>query len=117
MTKKLIKAGPKEVVGSSFAGYLTTRYEFLVKYLGEPNDRTKEGKWRLCDQKTKAEWAFKTANKKNAPVITIYDYKDPRPVETIDLWHIGSKGKVDVGQFLSDRFQKLNVGIDLRKNS
>lgn len=112
--KKLIKATSDETIGSSFCGYLTTTYQFLVEHLGQPNDRTKEGEWRSGDHKVKAEWAFKTANKKNAPVITIYDYKDPRPVEAIDLWHIGSKGKVDVEKFLADRFPKLNVGIDLR---
>ncbi|HLD70497.1 MAG TPA: hypothetical protein VI937_01275 [Negativicutes bacterium] len=115
MTKKLIKARPEEVIGSSFAGYLTVTYQLLVEYLGQPNDRTKEGEWRSGDHKVKAEWAFKTANKKNAPVITIYDYKDPRPIESIDLWHIGSKGKVNIEKFLADRFPKLNIKIDLRK--
>ena len=114
--KTLIKASLKDIVGSSFAGYLNVSYKTLVDNLGEPHDTTKEGEWQSGDGKTKAEWAFKVNNrKKGAAVITIYDYKDPRPAEKIDLWHVGSKGRADVEQFLNERFPKQSIEIGQKK--
>ena len=109
--KKLIKANPKEVIGSSFAGYLQATYKFLVENFGEPNDRVKDGEWQSFDHKVKAEWAFKLSKKKNAPIITIYDYKDPRSVENIDLWHVGRKGDINTDQFLADHLPRLNIKL------
>lgn len=89
---RLIKASPKEVIGSGFAGYLKARYQDLVDNLGKPHDRTEDGKWQSMDGKVKVEWAFKIKGKKKPTIITIYDYKDNRPVEEITDWHVGSKG-------------------------
>lgn len=94
---RLTKAKPKEVIGSGFCGYLRTTYAELVKQLGEPNDRTKPGKWESSDRKVRAEWAVKFG----PTVITIYDYKEQQPIENVTLWHVGSKGNSHaVGNFL-----------------
>lgn len=99
---RLVKAKPKEVIGSGFAGYLRIPYRDLVQKLGEPNDRAKEGKWESSDKKVRVEWAFKFGTKKRSAVITIYDYKEDRPVEELALWHVGSKGNAAaVDGFLS----------------
>ncbi len=91
MKKGFIKAEPKDVYGSSFVGYLQVSYQGLLDSFSFPNDRTRDDEWRSGDQKTRVEWAFKTKGKKPT-VITIYDYKDPRPLEDIDMWHVGLKG-------------------------
>ncbi len=91
MKKAFVKATLKDVNGTGFAGYLQVSYEALFNSFSFPNDRTREDEWRSGDQKTRIEWAFKTKGKKPT-VITIYDYKDPRPFEDIDLWHVGIKG-------------------------
>lgn len=89
---RLKKAKPSEVIGSGFTGYLRIAYHDLVQKLGEPNDRIKEGKWKSSDKKVRAEWAFKFGTKKRSAIITIYDYKEDRPIEKLTLWHVGSKG-------------------------
>lgn len=89
---KFTKAKKKDVIGSSFTGYLMTTYEHLVECLGEPYDRTKGGQWRSGDEKTRAEWAFKIKGKE-LTVITIYDYKEVIPVDKVTMWHVGSKGQ------------------------
>ena len=89
--KVFVKATPKDINGTGFAGYLQVSYEALFNSFSFPNDRTREDEWRSGDQKTRIEWAFKKKGKKPT-VITIYDYKDPRPFEDVDLWHVGIKG-------------------------
>ena len=89
--KEFVKAGPKDVNHTSFVGYLQCDYELLFNSFSFPNDRTRDDEWRSSDQKTRFEWAFKIKGKKPT-VITIYDYKDPRPLEDIDMWHVGLKG-------------------------
>jgi hypothetical protein len=89
--KEFTKAQPKDTNGTSFAGYLQCDYELLFNSFSFPNDRTRDDEWRSSDQKTRFEWTFKTKGKKPT-VITIYDYKDPRPIGEIDMWHVGLKG-------------------------
>lgn len=89
--KDYVKATPKDINGTSFAGYLQCEYEVLFDSFSFPNDRTRDDEWRSADQKTRFEWAFKTKGKKPT-VITIYDYKDPAPLQHIDMWHVGFKG-------------------------
>ncbi len=91
MKNCFVKAEPKDVQGSSFVGYIVGPYQGLIDQLGEPNDRTIEGKWKSGDSKVRAEWSFKTSHKRPA-VITIYDYKEIQPVESVVLWHVGLKG-------------------------
>ncbi|MDZ4785420.1 MAG: hypothetical protein SGJ02_05020 [bacterium] len=91
MKKTYTKAQAKDINGSSFVGYLQGDYEMLFNSFSFPNDRTREDEWRSGDQKIRFEWAFKTTGRKPT-VITIYDYKDPRPLEDIDMWHVGLKG-------------------------
>jgi hypothetical protein len=100
---KFIQAKKKDIVGSEFAGYITTSYAHLVECLAEPHDCTKEGLWRSSDQKVRVEWAFKSNHKKPA-VITIYDYKEAIPVNKVTLWHVGSKGDVRrIEQFFKEK--------------
>lgn len=87
------KAGVCDVIGSSFAGYLEASYGDLVARFGNPRWRRDwAGLSRSRDQKVQAEWAFKVGSRKEKLVFTIYDYKEDRAVETVDLWHIGAKG-------------------------
>ncbi len=72
-----------------------------------PNDRTRDDEWRSSNKKTRFEWAFKT-NGKKPTVVTIYDYKDNRQLEDIDMWHVGYKGsEKDVKDF----FRKLHLFV------
>jgi hypothetical protein len=82
----------RDVRGSSFAGYLKASYKDLVDRFGKPHDRTQEGSWRSGDQKVRCEWAFVVGSGKRRLVFTIYDYKEARTVESVDLWHVGTKG-------------------------
>jgi len=87
MKKRFIKAQEKDVIGTSFAGYILSSYDNLVKHLGKPKDMYA----MFGDWKTKAEWSFKTKSAKPT-VITIYDYKEIIPVSEICTWHVGIKG-------------------------
>lgn len=89
--KEFVKAQAKDMNGTSFVGYLQADYEHMFALFSFPNDRTRDDEWRSSDQKTRFEWAFKIKGK-NPTVITIYDYKDPRPLEDIDMWPVGYKG-------------------------
>ena len=89
--RTFIKAKAKDVNGTSFVGYLQADYEHMFALFSFPNDRTRDDEWRSSDQKTRFEWAFKTKGKKPT-VVTIYDYKDNRPLDDIDMWHVGLKG-------------------------
>lgn len=91
MKKAFTKANPKDRNHTSFVGYLQVPYEVLTNSFSFPNDCTREDEWRSGDQKVRVEWAFKTKGRKPT-VITIYDYKDPRPIEYVDMWHVGFKG-------------------------
>lgn len=103
MKKGFVKAEPKDVIGSSFVGYLIAPYEEFVNLLGEPNDRTKDSKWKSDDGKVRVEWSFKTLHKRPA-VITIYDYKEIQPIQNVILWHLGLKGdKKYLDLFLKDK--------------
>lgn len=103
MQKRFVKAEPKDIIGSSFVGYLIAPYKEFVNLLGEPNDRTKDGKWKSNDRKVRVEWSFKTFHKQPA-VITIYDYKEIQPVQNVILWHLGLKGdKKYLDLFLKDK--------------
>ena len=87
-----IQASSKDTIGSGFHGYLHISYTELVDKLGIAHDRTQEGEWWSGDQKTRVEWAFKSKNKKRQMVLTIYDYKEHRPINEVNQWHIGIKG-------------------------
>ena len=89
--KTFVKAQAKDVNGTSFVGYLQADYEHMFALFSFPNDRTRDDEWRSSDQKTRFEWAFKVKGKKPT-VVTIYDYKDNRSIEDIDMWHVGLKG-------------------------
>jgi hypothetical protein len=100
---KFIKAKKKDIIGSGFTGYFMTTYKNLVERLGSPHDATKEGPWRSGDNKTRAEWAFKSSHKKPT-VITVYDYKEMIPVDEVTLWHVGSKGNSKrIEQFFKEK--------------
>ncbi|MBU6427096.1 hypothetical protein KGQ27_02540 [Patescibacteria group bacterium] len=92
MKNRFIKANPKDIEHSSFAGYLQASYKDLVACFGEPNDRTKDGPWQSYDWKVRAEWTWKSTARRDRAVITIYDYKETQPVDEVTLWHVGLKG-------------------------
>lgn len=106
MKNRFIKAGPKDVIGSGFVGYLQGSYNDLVKCFGRPNDRTREGKWWSGDGKVRAEWTFKTTARRRRAVITIYDYKENQPVHSVTNWHVGLKG---AAYRLEDFFKEVNT--------
>ena len=108
MKNRFIKASPKDTIGTGFAGYLQGSYRDLFEYFGEPNDRTKDGKWQSFDWKVRAEWAWKCTARRDRVVITIYDYKEIQPVEEVTLWHVGLKGsRKQLRQFLAMNKAKL----------
>jgi len=91
MKMAFTKATPKDINGTGFAGYLQVSYElslipsaFLTIALGKDEMEI----WR---SKNSDRVGVQTKNKRPT-VIRIYDYKDPRPFEDIDLWHVGIKG-------------------------
>ncbi len=90
--RRFKKARIRDVIGSSFTGYLEASFKDLVAEFGEPRWRSKEGSWHSSDQKVRCEWALKIGSGKRRLVFTIYDYKEVRPIEEIDLWHVGAKG-------------------------
>lgn len=106
--RRFKKAGIGDVIGSSFAGYLAASYEDLVTEFGEPRWRSQEGPWRSSDQKVRCEWAFVIGSGKRRLVFTIYDYKEVKPVERVDLWHIGAKGYTPM---LEQMFKENGAGF------
>lgn len=86
-------ASSKEVIGSSFHGYLHVSYNELLEKLGEPHNCTQLGEWKSQDEKVRAEWAFKSIHRKRRMTLTIYDYKEyRRPIQDVNQWHVGIKG-------------------------
>jgi hypothetical protein len=114
---RFIKANREDVSGSGGRGYMRIPYRELLKAFGKPHDRTKEDEWRSGDNKTRAEWAFKTNKAKKPTVITIYDYKRDESLEELMVWNIGSKGNLDEVVLFFKRklgekgFRKWNVMI------
>lgn len=102
---KFVKAKRKDVIGGGNRGQMTIGYSDLIKAFGKPNDCTKEGPWRVSDNKVRAEWAFKTKVKGKPVVLTIYDYKQyDVPLEQVTEWSIGGKGDIDIAaSFLAMR--------------
>ena len=100
------KAKEKSVMyHSGFYRYIKASYQELIDKLGQPHDCTKEeGGWWSGDGKIRVMWVFKDQSRNKPTVVTVYDYKDDRPLETIDEWHIGSKGDLSkVDEFLKDK--------------
>lgn len=89
---KFLPALNRDTMHSGFHGYLHASYQELVDKLGMPNDRTKEGEWHSSDNKVRVEWAFKSRSKSRPMVLTIYDYKESRPINEVNQWHVGLKG-------------------------
>lgn len=90
---RFVPASRKDTMHSSFHGYLHASYQELVDKLGIPNDCTQDGEWRSGDQKVRVEWAFRSTHPKRPMVLTIYDYKEPRPINEVNQWHVGIKGE------------------------
>ena len=104
---RFITANPKNVNGTSGHGYMTISYGKLYKVFGRPHDCTVEGPWRSGDQKTRAEWAFKSTSKSNPTVLTIYDYKNKELVKQVTNWHVGAKGDLKaIAAFLEKKLGK-----------
>ena len=59
----------------------------------------------VVDDKVQNEWWVKINDTK----VTIYDYKEPRPIEMDDkiIWHVGSN------QGLQGLWELVNVGFDM----
>lgn len=83
--RRFRRAGISDVIGSGFAGYLEAEYRDLVEAFGQPHWRGKEGPWRSGDGKVRCEWALTIGTGKRRLVFTIYDYKNPLPIEKVIL--------------------------------
>ena len=69
-----------KVGGSSFSGLIIDEdVDAILDKLGKPTEINKD--------KTQLEWQFSDGEK----IITIYDYKENKPIYQIHTWHIGSK--------------------------
>ena len=90
--QRFIPADRKDTMQSAFHAYFHASYPELVDKLGMPHDCTQPGEWRSGDGKVRVEWAFKSTNGKRPMVLTIYDYKDLRPLNEVNQWHVGIKG-------------------------
>ena len=54
--------------------------------------------------KEEAAMRFKSKDKKRPMVLTIYDYKDERPLNEVNQWHVGLKGDAhQVDQLLREK--------------
>lgn len=112
---RFIEASLKDIFQSGFHAYLPASYQELVDKLGEPHDCTQEGEWKSGDDKTRVEWAFKSTNKKRPMVMTIYDYKETRPINEVNQWHVGLKGDAhQVDLFFRERGLHPE-GLEIRK--
>ena len=114
-TSKFKPATNRDTIHSSFHGYLHISYQELVDKLGIPHDRTQEGEWRSSDEKTRVEWAFKSTNKKRPMVLTIYDYKEYRPIHEVNQWHVGIKGDAHLVDLLFKEKGLYPQSFDIRK--
>jgi len=101
---RFIPASQRDTLKTSFHGYLHASYQELVDKLGMPNDRTQEGEWISGDGKVRVEWSYKSTHEKRPMVLTIYDYKDPRPINEVNQWHVGIKGEAQqVNELLAQK--------------
>lgn len=110
------EASQKDTFHSGFHGYLHISYQELVDKLGAPHDRTQEGEWKCGDEKVRAEWAFKSTNKKRPCVLTIYDYKEyHRPIHEVNQWHVGIKGDAHLVDLLFKEKGLYPEAFEIRK--
>jgi hypothetical protein len=77
---------------TSLKGYLCgPTYANLVELFGDPI--TKD----LCDPwKTRAEWHVDTPD----GLVTIYDYRNKRPIAKVTYWHLGGHNQASVGHVM-----------------
>lgn len=99
---------------SSFHGYLHISYPELVSKLGLPHDCTQEGEWMSVDKKVRVEWAFKSESKKRPMVLTIYDYKEYRPIHEVNQWHVGIKGDAHLVDLLFKEKELFPEAFEIR---
>ena len=78
-----IKRTTRSADGTGFQADLNIDYKTLVEICGEP-DQSNDG-----DGKVRVEWKIEVANE----VVTIYDWKETKPVEEVREWHMGAKRK------------------------
>lgn len=81
--------------------YIRGKIEKIIESFGNP---TVIGS---SDNKVQATWVF---TGKSGEVFTIYDYKENRSLNEIELWHVGGK-KVEakkVAEFLKDKYFDLD---------
>ena len=79
MADRLTRVSPKKLNGSAFVGYFIVPYSELVRVLGEPHSGLS------MDGKVKAEWRFSF----RGVLFSVYDYKNPLPVDQVTRWHVG----------------------------
>ncbi len=88
---RFVKATSRDRIGTGGRGSIKTTFNQLCDRFGLPHDCTKDGEsWYSGDGKVRYEWAFKSLDGRT--IVTIYDYKEKRPVEEIKEWRIGGKG-------------------------
>lgn len=98
MRKLNIKEAEDEIVGSGKKASLIVDAQTLMKVFGEPE-------YAIGWEKVKYMWAFQ--HPLNKSVITIYDYKEPKDLDRITRWSVGSKGllEAEVIQFINQQFE------------
>lgn len=84
--KKLNKVNYDITDGSSFAGfYLNVSVNKLLDILGDPTTIGSR------DDKVQLQWVYYNPKVGSEQVITIYDYREDKPISKIKQWHIGAK--------------------------
>lgn len=95
------RAQLKQVMGTSKKGTLQANYEEMKEAFGEPHETTPSE-----DGKVRVEWAFET---EDGTIITIYDWKEERPVEKVTEWNIGGKGdREKITKEIEEKFLNAN---------
>jgi hypothetical protein len=110
--RKFRRATKKEINGTSRIGTVIESFEQIKKILGEPHDATVEGEWHSRDKKIRVIWAL-VSNTNKKDVITIYDYKNDKPLDKIERWSLGGNIKGsnlrDIAIYLNQRGISLEL--------
>ena len=78
-----ITIGECNVNGTHLKGKVRVTYAGIVERIGEPTFSVKDG-----DEldRVRAVWNFKSME---GDVATLYDWNESKPIEDVQLWHIG----------------------------
>ena len=94
-----------DIMNCSLVGYIECAKCELESVFGRNGLEINKEEGGFDDPKTQCEWWLRINDTK----VTIYDYKEPRPIADDDkiTWHVGSN------QGLQGLWELVNVGFDM----